>query len=48
MRITSLRRCNLQTLFDAPRAIGSQVVEVQALWKEIYNFGAEFSTDDRQ
>ena len=38
----------LQSLFDAPRAIGSQVTEVQALWKEIYNFGADFPTDGRQ
>ena len=38
----------LQTLFDAPRAIGRRVTEVQALWKDIYNFGADFHTDGRQ
>ena len=40
--------CYLQTLFDAPRAIGRRVTEVQALWKDIYNFGADFHTDGRQ
>ncbi|MBS62206.1 MBL fold metallo-hydrolase [Salinisphaera sp.] len=38
----------LQQRFDAPRAIGRQVVEVQKLWKDIYNFGDDFHADGRQ
>lgn len=38
----------LQTHFDAPRAIGEHVVDVQKLWKDIYNFGDEFTTDGAQ
>jgi glyoxylase-like metal-dependent hydrolase (beta-lactamase superfamily II) len=38
----------LQQRFDAPRAIGRQVVEVQKLWKDIYNFGDDFYADGRQ
>lgn len=38
----------LQQHFDAPRAIGEHVVEVQKLWKKIYNFGDDFATDGRQ
>lgn len=34
--------------YGAPRAIGEKVVEVQKLWKNIYNFGDEYPTDGRQ
>ena len=34
--------------YGAPRAIGEKVVEVQKLWKDIYNFGADYATDGRQ
>jgi glyoxylase-like metal-dependent hydrolase (beta-lactamase superfamily II) len=32
----------------APTAIGEKVVEVQKLWKEIYNFSPDFQTDGSQ
>lgn len=38
----------LQQRFDAPRAIGERIVEVQALWKRIYNLGDELPADGRQ
>jgi len=38
----------LQGLFDAPRAIGEHVIDVQKLWKKIYNFGDDFKTDGHQ
>ncbi|KEZ78451.1 MBL fold metallo-hydrolase [Salinisphaera hydrothermalis] len=34
--------------YGAPRAIGEKVVEVQKLWKRIYNFGDDYPTDGRQ
>ncbi|WP_423821351.1 MBL fold metallo-hydrolase [Salinisphaera sp. SPP-AMP-43] len=34
--------------YGAPRAIGEKVVEVQKLWKKIYNFGDDYATDGRQ
>ncbi|MES1936028.1 MBL fold metallo-hydrolase [Salinisphaera hydrothermalis] len=34
--------------YGAPRAIGQKVVEVQKLWKRIYNFGDDYPTDGRQ
>lgn len=34
--------------YDAPRAIGAKVVEVQQLWKDIYNLGDELVADGRQ
>lgn len=34
--------------YEAPRAIGEKVVEVQKLWKKIYNFGDDYATDGRQ
>lgn len=38
----------LQGKLDAPTAIGEKVVEVQKLWKNIYNFGDDFPIDGRQ
>ncbi|MDA3919720.1 MAG: MBL fold metallo-hydrolase [Salinisphaera sp.] len=38
----------LQEHLDAPRAIGEHVVDVQKLWKDIYNFGDDFPTDGSQ
>jgi glyoxylase-like metal-dependent hydrolase (beta-lactamase superfamily II) len=38
----------LQGIFDAPRGIGEHVIDVQKLWKRIYNFGDDFETDGRQ
>ena len=38
----------LQGLFDAPRAIGEHVIDVQKLWKKIYNFGDDFKTNGHQ
>lgn len=38
----------LQDKLDAPTAIGEKVVEVQKLWKDLYNFGDDFPTDGRQ
>ena len=38
----------LQGIFEAPRGIGEHVIDVQKLWKKIYNFGDEFETDGRQ
>ncbi|MES1926170.1 MBL fold metallo-hydrolase [Salinisphaera sp. T31B1] len=38
----------LQGIFDAPRGIGEHVIDVQKLWKNIYNFGDDFKTDGRQ
>lgn len=32
----------------APKAIGAEVVKIQRLWKDIYNFDADFPTDGRQ
>ena len=32
----------------APTATGEKVVEVQRLWKDVYNLGAEFCTDGSQ
>lgn len=34
--------------YDAPRAIGEKVVEVQKLWQDIYNLGDELETDGHQ
>lgn len=34
--------------YGAPRAIGEKVIEVQKLWKDIYNFGDDYPTDGRQ
>lgn len=34
--------------YGAPRAIGEKVVEVQKLWKRIYNFSDDYPTDGRQ
>ncbi|MGB7756876.1 MAG: MBL fold metallo-hydrolase [Salinisphaera sp.] len=34
--------------YGAPRAIGEKVIEVQKLWKKIYNFGDDYPTDGRQ
>lgn len=34
--------------FDAPTAIGEHVCEIQSLWKDIYNWPADFPTDGRQ
>lgn len=38
----------LQEQLDAPRGIGEHVIDVQRLWKDIYNFGDDFHTDGRQ
>lgn len=38
----------LQGELGAPRAIGEGVVEVQRLWKDIYNFGDDFPIDGNQ
>lgn len=38
----------LQEKTGVPTAIGEKVVEVQKLWKEIYDFPAEFRTDGSQ
>jgi glyoxylase-like metal-dependent hydrolase (beta-lactamase superfamily II) len=38
----------LQDQLGAPRAIGEKVIEVQKLWKGIYNFGEDFATDGKQ
>lgn len=40
--------CYLQEHLDAPRGIGEHVIDVQKLWKDIYNFGDDFPTDGRQ
>lgn len=34
--------------YDVPRAIGARVIEVQQLWKDIYNLGDELVADGRQ
>ncbi|TCP40318.1 MBL fold metallo-hydrolase [Rhodovulum marinum] len=39
---------HLAQALGARRGIGAQVVEVQALWKEIYNLPDDFPTDGRQ
>jgi uncharacterized protein (TIGR01244 family) len=38
----------LQEKTGAPTAIGERVVDVQALWKELYDFGEEFTADGSQ
>lgn len=38
----------LKEAADAPTATGERVVEVQALWKDIYNLPADFPTDGSQ
>jgi len=38
----------LQEHLDAPRGIGEHVIDVQKLWKDIYNFGDDFPSDGRQ
>lgn len=38
----------LQDKLDAPTAIGEEVIEVQKLWKDIYNLGDDFPTDGGQ
>ncbi|MEM1435641.1 MAG: MBL fold metallo-hydrolase [Pseudomonadota bacterium] len=38
----------LQSQFDAPLAIGEHIVEVQAIFKEVFNFGADFPPDGSQ
>lgn len=38
----------LKSLFDAPLAIGEHIVEVQEIFKEVFNFGADFQVDGSQ
>lgn len=38
----------LNEVTDAPTATGERVVDVQALWKDIYNLPADFPTDGSQ
>ena len=39
---------HLKDLFDAPVAIGEHIVEVQKIFKSVFNFGDDFSTDGSQ
>lgn len=38
----------LAELCAAPRGIGEKIVDVQKLWKDIYNLGDDFVADGRQ
>lgn len=39
---------HLQTVFDAPIVIGEHIVEVQKIFKAVFNFGDDFVTDGSQ
>jgi len=39
---------HLKALFDAPVAIGEHIVEVQKIFKEVFNFGDDFPADGSQ